>query len=72
MYIELIFNIDLHSKQGHIFFHVIYSFLFPGDGLLSRPIFTQEPHDVIFPLDLSKSEVVLNCAANGYPSPRYR
>ncbi|XP_063662655.1 contactin-6 isoform X2 [Pan troglodytes] len=43
-----------------------------GDGLLSRPIFTQEPHDVIFPLDLSKSEVVLNCAANGYPSPRYR
>ncbi|NP_001336286.1 contactin-6 isoform 4 precursor [Homo sapiens] len=43
-----------------------------GDGLLSRPIFTQEPHDVIFPLDLSKSEVILNCAANGYPSPHYR
>ncbi|XP_054406150.1 contactin-6 isoform X2 [Pongo abelii] len=43
-----------------------------GDGLLSRPIFTQEPHDIIFPLDLSKSEVILNCAANGYPSPHYR
>uniref|UniRef100_G1QS43 Contactin 6 n=1 Tax=Nomascus leucogenys TaxID=61853 RepID=G1QS43_NOMLE len=43
-----------------------------GDGLLSRPIFTQEPHDVIFPLDLSQSEVILNCAANGYPSPHYR
>ncbi|XP_011915290.1 PREDICTED: contactin-6 isoform X4 [Cercocebus atys] len=43
-----------------------------GDGLLSRPIFTQEPHDVIFPLDLSKSEVILKCAANGYPSPHYR
>ncbi|XP_063486801.1 contactin-6 isoform X4 [Symphalangus syndactylus] len=43
-----------------------------GDGLLSRPIFTQEPRDVIFPLDLSKSEVILNCAANGYPSPHYR
>uniref|UniRef100_H2PA84 Contactin 6 n=1 Tax=Pongo abelii TaxID=9601 RepID=H2PA84_PONAB len=42
------------------------------DGLLSRPIFTQEPHDIIFPLDLSKSEVILNCAANGYPSPHYR
>uniref|UniRef100_A0A2I3HGC5 Contactin 6 n=1 Tax=Nomascus leucogenys TaxID=61853 RepID=A0A2I3HGC5_NOMLE len=42
------------------------------DGLLSRPIFTQEPHDVIFPLDLSQSEVILNCAANGYPSPHYR
>uniref|UniRef100_A0A2K6K4X3 Contactin 6 n=1 Tax=Rhinopithecus bieti TaxID=61621 RepID=A0A2K6K4X3_RHIBE len=34
--------------------------------------FTQEPHDVIFPLDLSKSEVILKCAANGYPSPHYR
>ncbi|XP_072866025.1 contactin-6 isoform X3 [Chlorocebus sabaeus] len=43
-----------------------------GDGLLSRPIFTQEPHDVIFPLDLSKSEVILKCSANGYPSPHYR
>ncbi|XP_030794072.1 contactin-6 isoform X4 [Rhinopithecus roxellana] len=43
-----------------------------GDGLLSHPIFTQEPHDVIFPLDLSKSEVILKCAANGYPSPHYR
>ncbi|XP_012323910.1 contactin-6 [Aotus nancymaae] len=43
-----------------------------GDGLLSRPIFTQEPHDVIFPLDLSKSEIILNCAANGHPSPHYR
>uniref|UniRef100_A0A2K5D4U1 Contactin 6 n=1 Tax=Aotus nancymaae TaxID=37293 RepID=A0A2K5D4U1_AOTNA len=42
------------------------------DGLLSRPIFTQEPHDVIFPLDLSKSEIILNCAANGHPSPHYR
>uniref|UniRef100_A0A8D1CFD6 Contactin 6 n=1 Tax=Sus scrofa TaxID=9823 RepID=A0A8D1CFD6_PIG len=43
-----------------------------GDGHLSHPIFTQEPQDVIFPLDLSKSEIILNCAANGYPSPHYR
>ncbi|XP_036875272.1 contactin-6 isoform X2 [Manis javanica] len=42
------------------------------DRLLSRPIFTQEPQDVIFPLDLSKSEIILNCAANGSPSPHYR
>lgn len=46
--------------------------LFSGAGLLSRPIFTQEPQDVIFPLDLSKSEIILNCAASGYPSPHYR
>ncbi|KAM9074714.1 contactin-6 isoform 4-T4 [Megaptera novaeangliae] len=45
---------------------------YAGDGRLSRPIFTQEPQDVIFPLDLSKSEIILNCAANGYPSPHYR
>ncbi|XP_036734112.2 contactin-6 isoform X2 [Manis pentadactyla] len=43
-----------------------------GDRLLSRPIFTQEPQDVIFPLDLSKSEIILNCAANGSPLPHYR
>uniref|UniRef100_A0A2K5KPD2 Contactin 6 n=1 Tax=Cercocebus atys TaxID=9531 RepID=A0A2K5KPD2_CERAT len=53
---------------------ILWCLLVPslGDGLLSRPIFTQEPHDVIFPLDLSKSEVILKCAANGYPSPHYR
>nr|XP_014335720.1 PREDICTED: contactin-6-like [Bos mutus] len=45
---------------------------FPGDGGLSPPIFTQEPQDAIFPLDLSKSEIILNCAANGYPLPHYR
>nr|XP_020745718.1 contactin-6-like [Odocoileus virginianus texanus] len=43
-----------------------------GDGGLSPPIFTQEPEDAIFPLDLSKAEIILNCAANGYPSPHYR
>ncbi|XP_074168309.1 contactin-6 isoform X2 [Rhinolophus sinicus] len=43
-----------------------------GDSRLSRPIFTQEPHDVTFPLDLSQSEITLNCAANGYPSSHYR
>ncbi|XP_053456419.1 contactin-6 isoform X1 [Nycticebus coucang] len=43
-----------------------------GDRLLSRPIFTQEPEDAIFPLDLSKSEIILNCAAKGYPPPHYR
>ncbi|KAM8926258.1 contactin-6 isoform 3-T3 [Lycaon pictus] len=43
-----------------------------GAGLLSRPIFTEEPQDVIFPLDLPKSEIILNCAATGYPSPHYR
>ncbi|KAM9592905.1 contactin-6 isoform 4-T4 [Trichechus inunguis] len=43
-----------------------------GDGLLSRPVFIQEPQDVIFPLDSSKSEIFLNCAANGYPLPQYR
>ncbi|KAI4563810.1 hypothetical protein MJG53_016384 [Ovis ammon polii x Ovis aries] len=43
-----------------------------GDGGLSPPIFTQEPQDAIFPLDLSKSEIILNCAANGYPLPHYR
>ncbi|XP_036725167.1 contactin-6 isoform X1 [Balaenoptera musculus] len=45
---------------------------YAGDGRLSRPIFIQEPQDVIFPLDLSKSEIILNCAANGNPSPHYR
>ncbi|KAM6169813.1 contactin-6 isoform 4-T4 [Rhynchocyon petersi] len=43
-----------------------------GDGLWSRPVFVQEPQDVIFPLDSSKSEIILNCAANGNPLPRYR
>ncbi|XP_023475833.2 contactin-6 isoform X2 [Equus caballus] len=43
-----------------------------GDSRLSRPIFTQEPQDVIFPLELSNSEIILNCAADGYPSPHYR
>ncbi|KAI4532245.1 hypothetical protein MG293_017510 [Ovis ammon polii] len=43
-----------------------------SDGGLSPPIFTQEPQDAIFPLDLSKSEIILNCAANGYPLPHYR
>nr|XP_023403768.1 contactin-6 isoform X2 [Loxodonta africana] len=43
-----------------------------GDGLLSRPIFIQEPQDVIFPLDSSESEIILNCAAHGYPLPQYR
>nr|XP_023422333.1 contactin-6 [Cavia porcellus] len=43
-----------------------------GEGRWSRPIFTQEPQDVIFPLDLSRSEIILNCAASGYPSPHYR
>ncbi|XP_048210846.1 contactin-6 [Perognathus longimembris pacificus] len=43
-----------------------------GENRLSRPVFTQEPQDVIFPLDLSRSEIILNCAAHGYPSPHYR
>ncbi|KAM5234711.1 contactin-6 isoform 4-T5 [Hipposideros larvatus] len=43
-----------------------------GDGRLSRPIFTQEPHDVTFPLGLPQSEITLTCAANSYPSPHYR
>uniref|UniRef100_A0A8C2YNV9 Contactin 6 n=1 Tax=Chinchilla lanigera TaxID=34839 RepID=A0A8C2YNV9_CHILA len=45
---------------------------YAGEVRWSRPIFTQEPQDVIFPLDLSRSEIILNCAANGYPSPHYR
>uniref|UniRef100_A0A8C5KKF8 Contactin 6 n=1 Tax=Jaculus jaculus TaxID=51337 RepID=A0A8C5KKF8_JACJA len=45
---------------------------YAGEGRFSRPIFTQEPQDVIFPLDLSRSEIILNCAANGYPPPQYR
>ncbi|XP_033612925.1 contactin-6 isoform X4 [Fukomys damarensis] len=43
-----------------------------GEGRWSRPTFTQEPQDVIFPLDLSRSEIILNCAAHGSPSPHYR
>lgn len=43
-----------------------------GEGRFSRPIFIQEPQDVIFPLDLSRSEIILTCTANGYPSPHYR
>ncbi|KAL1764153.1 contactin-6 isoform X1, partial [Sigmodon hispidus] len=42
------------------------------EGRFSRPIFIQEPQDVIFPLDLSRSEIILTCTANGYPSPHYR
>ncbi|CAK7293855.1 CNTN6 [Vulpes lagopus] len=49
-----------------------HKYLCRGAGLLSRPIFTEEPQDVIFPLDLPKSEIILNCAATGYPSPHYR
>ena len=61
------------SKQGQVFSTWCnFSFLFPGDGGLSPPIFIQEPQDAIFPLDLSKSEIILNCAANGYPLPHYR
>ncbi|KAM5280542.1 contactin-6 [Ctenodactylus gundi] len=43
-----------------------------GVGQWSPPIFTQEPQDVVFPLDLPRSEVILSCAADGYPSPQYR
>ncbi|XP_076984777.1 contactin-6 [Tamandua tetradactyla] len=43
-----------------------------GDGLFSCPTFTQEPQDVIFPLGVTKSEIILKCAANGHPSPHYR
>uniref|UniRef100_A0A8D2GPD3 Contactin 6 n=1 Tax=Urocitellus parryii TaxID=9999 RepID=A0A8D2GPD3_UROPR len=43
-----------------------------GDGPWIPPTFIEEPQDVIFPLDLSRSEIILNCAANGYPSPHYR
>lgn len=71
MYIGLISNTELHSNRGQMF-HMVFTLLFSGAGLLSRPIFTQEPQDVIFPLDLSKSEIILNCAASGYPSPHYR
>ncbi|XP_066100838.1 LOW QUALITY PROTEIN: contactin-6 [Saccopteryx bilineata] len=43
-----------------------------GGGPFSRPVFTQEPQDVTFPLHLSRSEVTLRCAAAGNPPPRYR
>ncbi|GAB5568235.1 contactin-4 isoform X1 [Prionailurus iriomotensis] len=49
-----------------------HKYLCSSTGLLSRPVFTQEPQDIVFPLDLSKSEIILNCAATGYPSPSYR
>ncbi|XP_015423793.1 PREDICTED: contactin-6-like [Myotis davidii] len=42
------------------------------DGPFSRPVFTQEPQDVTFPLASSQSEVTLSCAANGHPPPHYR
>ena len=70
-YIDLVSNTELHPNQGQMFSHGV-SLLFSGAGLLSRPIFTEEPQDVIFPLDLPKSEIILNCAATGYPSPHYR
>ncbi|XP_031518602.1 contactin-6 isoform X2 [Papio anubis] len=64
---------EIHQKTSSIKVQIeCIKCIVSGDGLLSRPIFTQEPHDVIFPLDLSKSEVILKCAANGYPSPHYR
>uniref|UniRef100_A0A8C8WL33 Contactin 6 n=1 Tax=Panthera leo TaxID=9689 RepID=A0A8C8WL33_PANLE len=63
--------IILKWKRSNVFIWC-YSSLFSGTGLLSRPVFTQEPQDIIFPLDLSKSEIILNCAATGYPSPSYR
>nr|KAF6420163.1 contactin 6 [Molossus molossus] len=43
-----------------------------GDGPFRRPVFTQEPQDVTFPLDSAWPAVALRCAGDGHPPPRYR
>ncbi|XP_074140168.1 contactin-6 [Sminthopsis crassicaudata] len=42
------------------------------NGIFHGPSFTQEPKDIIYSLNMEDSEVILNCAANGYPVPEYR
>ncbi|XP_068940175.1 contactin-6 [Petaurus breviceps papuanus] len=42
------------------------------NGVLQGPNFTQEPQDMTYSLNVENSEVILNCAANGYPVPDYR
>ncbi|VTJ60717.1 Hypothetical predicted protein [Marmota monax] len=63
--------IPFKNKPSEVSF-VMYSAKYDGDGPWIPPTFIEEPQDVIFPLDLSRSEIILNCAANGYPSPHYR
>ncbi|KAM9095209.1 contactin-6-like [Sarcophilus harrisii] len=42
------------------------------NDILQGPSFTQEPQDIMYSLNMEHSEVILNCAANGYPIPNYR
>uniref|UniRef100_A0A5F8GX44 Contactin 6 n=1 Tax=Monodelphis domestica TaxID=13616 RepID=A0A5F8GX44_MONDO len=45
---------------------------YADSGILRGPNFTQEPQDLIYSLGVEDSEIILNCAANGYPVPDYR
>uniref|UniRef100_A0A7N4V5R7 Contactin 6 n=1 Tax=Sarcophilus harrisii TaxID=9305 RepID=A0A7N4V5R7_SARHA len=47
-------------------------FIFTDNDILQGPSFTQEPQDIMYSLNMEHSEVILNCAANGYPIPNYR
>uniref|UniRef100_A0A4X2KQK6 Contactin 6 n=1 Tax=Vombatus ursinus TaxID=29139 RepID=A0A4X2KQK6_VOMUR len=55
-----------HRRPWEIFFLLCHN------GVLQGPNFTQEPQDMIYSLNVENSEVILSCAANGYPVPDYR
>ncbi|XP_043928641.1 contactin-5 isoform X2 [Protopterus annectens] len=42
------------------------------ESLEYGPIFTQEPTNIVFPIDSEGEKVVLNCEARGNPTPIYR
>ncbi|XP_032555355.1 contactin-6-like isoform X2 [Chiroxiphia lanceolata] len=43
-----------------------------GEETLHGPIFIQEPHDITYSMGSANPEILLNCTAEGYPSPHYR
>ncbi|XP_043933930.1 contactin-3-like [Protopterus annectens] len=43
-----------------------------GESMLYGPVFTQEPLDIIFPVETDVNQVILNCEATGNPAPQFR
>ncbi|XP_069045465.1 contactin-4 [Lepisosteus oculatus] len=41
-------------------------------NILHGPVFTQEPSDIMFPLNSEDSKIFINCKAKGNPIPTYR
>ncbi|XP_067855016.1 contactin-4-like isoform X1 [Heptranchias perlo] len=42
------------------------------NGKPHGPVFTQEPNDIVFPVDSEEKKATLNCEAKGNPPPHYR